>query len=223
MKPRAFFRLHLLTTAFLACLLALSNSGCGSGGSTPISFCSLTSFTPNYADNVDHLLTWSSFPLRVFFVRDTNYTQARQDIAIAGFDEWVQATAGAIDYQVVNSSANADITVAFDPTTADGVTVLHFSGLNLSKADMEIGIKNIGSQDIQCVAAHEFGHALGLDGHSDQQSDLMYPIHVVGTPCPLTQRDVNTLETGYCHLFGRSDQLRSITEYRGTEQTKTLH
>jgi hypothetical protein len=222
MRHTPGYRLPLLSTAFVACLLALMSSGCGSGGSTPISFCSLTSFTPNYADKVDHLLTWSTFPIRVYFVRNANYTQILQDIAISGFDQWVQATGGAASYQVVNSAANANLTVAFDPTTANGVTVLHFSGLNLNSADMTIGIKNIGAQDIECVAAHEFGHALGIDGHSDQQSDLMFPVHIVGAPCPLTQRDVNTLETGYCHLFGRSDKRRSVPEYHGPEQTKTL-
>ncbi len=74
----------------------------------------------------------------------------------------------------------------------------------MTHADMEIGIKNVGAADVQCVAAHEFGHALGIDGHSDNSSDLMYAVHVIGEPCPLTQHDLNTMKTGYCGVFSRA-------------------
>ena len=32
----------------------------------------------------------------------------------------------------------------------------------------------------------------------------MYPVHYIGSPCTVTDRDRNTLETGYCGLFGRA-------------------
>ena len=191
-------------SSFSFCLL-LVLSGCGGGGgSSQVAVCSLDSFTPNYAHNVSHLFNWNHFPLQVAFLQDANYTQARQNIAMAGFDQWVTASGSAMTYQVVTDSSTADVTVKFDPATTDGLTNLHFSGLTMTHADVNLGIKNLGSSDLQCVAAHEFGHVLGIDGHSDLQNDLMYPIHFVGVVCPVTTRDLNTIKTAYCNTFGRS-------------------
>jgi predicted Zn-dependent protease len=54
-------------------------------------------------------------------------------------------------------------------------------------------VKRGNSVDISAIAAHEFGHALGIDGHSADSRDLMHPIHNMGAPCRITSRDLNTL------------------------------
>ncbi|MEP6755573.1 MAG: matrixin family metalloprotease [Chthonomonadales bacterium] len=208
----------------MGCLLVgLLGPGCGSGGggANQIAVCPLDSFTPNYATKVSHLLNWNSFPVRVFFVRDTNFTQARRVLALAGFDQWVNATGSAINYTELNSSTNADITVTFDPTTQNGLTQISFSGLSMGFAEMSIGVKNQTDLDLGCIASHEFGHALGIDGHSDLDGDLMFPIHFIGTPCPVTARDLNTIKTGYCHLFGKSVGGNAIRP-TGPFQTKII-
>jgi hypothetical protein len=206
-------RLSLRAAHGCACALALLPlmSGCGSGGGTAgggvgggISRCGLDSFTPNYARELDHLLTWSRFPIRIYFIRDANYSAAREAIARAGFDQWVDATDGALDYAVVNTASAADIKVDFDPSTANGLTVIRFRGFDITSADITLGVKNQLPADLQCISAHELGHALGIDGHSDMEGDLMYPIHFIGTLCPITTRDLNTIKTGYCGVFGRS-------------------
>lgn len=218
-------RLVLRFVSFLALLSStLWLSSCGSGGGgAGLSACDIDTFTPNYGRNVDHLLNWSSFPVTVFFVKDANYTTARQNLATDGFDQWVSATQGVLTYSLTNDVNNADITVRFDPTTSDGVTTIHFSGFTLSSADMALGTRNNAAADIQCIAAHEFGHALGIDGHSDDQNDLMYAIHFVGTVCPVTQRDLNTIKTGYCHLFGRAEsRCAPVPAATGPQQTKQI-
>jgi predicted Zn-dependent protease len=139
----------------------------------------------------------------VYFVRDTEFTPARRTLALAGFDQWVSASAGRLDYAEVSNSDQADITIRFDPSTANGQTTSHFTGLEITRAEVLVGVKNQLPLDLQCVAAHEFGHAIGIDGHSDDPDDLMYFEHVVGEPCPVTTRDLNTAKTGYCHLYGR--------------------
>lgn len=70
--------------------------------------------------------------------------------------------------------------------------------------------------DLQATAAHEFGHALGIDGHSDDPADIMYPtLHhtllVGGLPPPthaITPRDLQTLKACYPLLPAEKPQKR---------------
>lgn len=223
MKPKRSRLLGSAVSATLAVGLLAAGGGCGSGsgsGSGPITNCSLTLFTPNYAASVSHLLQWSGFPVTVYFIQDANYSANRRALALAGFDQWVNATGGAVSYQVTTDQSAADITVTFDPKTANGLTNLHFTGLTMNHADMDVGVQDLPDADVQCVAAHEFGHAIGIDGHSPDQGDLMYFAHFVGESCPVTQRDLNTLKTGYCGLFSRAARPR--TRPIGPEQTLAI-
>lgn len=214
----AFIGARWRALAATAAMLISAGCGSGSGSLGQISECSLDSFTPNYAHNVANLLTWPSFPIRVFFIQDANFSTNRKNIAINGFDQWVTASASALSFQVVISSSTADVTVKFDPTTSNGLTELHFTGLQMQSADMTIGTRDLLSADIRCVAAHEFGHALGINGHSDDPNDLMHAVHVVGDSCPVTQRDLNTMKTGYCGIFTRAAHIRT----RGTGPVMTV-
>jgi predicted Zn-dependent protease len=75
---------------------------------------------------------------------------------------------------------------------------------------MRIAVAGVTAADLQSVAAHEFGHALGIDGHSDDPGDLMYPVEIRmigpdGNPVPapvhsVTLRDLNTLALCYPQL-----------------------
>lgn len=201
-KNRSWPGISARHLAIIALSLVLLGCG-GGGGSGPVSLCDLDSFTPNYAHRAAHLFNWAKFPVTVFFVQDSELTAGRKAIALAGFDQWVTATGGKLSYTEVSAGAGANIIVKFDPTTANGLTTTYYNGLQATRADMFLGVKNQTDADLQCVAAHEFGHALGIDGHSDDPADLMYATHFDGQPCPITTRDLNTMKTGYCHLFGR--------------------
>ncbi len=205
-------RLSKIVGQLIPALAVFTLIGCGGGGGGGVtdvgSACNPDSFTPNYAHKLSHLLNWSSFPITVYFAPDANYSAHRHDIAVAGFLEWTSATGGALSFVEVADVTRAVVTVHFDPSTQNGLTYLHYSDLTITSADINLGIKNQLDEDLQIVAAHEFGHTLGIDGHSDDPADLMYPVHYLGTPESITAKDLNTIKTAYCHLFGRAACIR---------------
>jgi predicted Zn-dependent protease len=64
-------------------------------------------------------------------------------------------------------------------------------------AEIIIGVGSEAPSDIGCNAAHEFGHALGLDTHSDERSDIMYPVHELQSVWGITHHDLEMLAALY--------------------------
>jgi len=179
-------------------------------------------YEPNYVASVD-LLRWSLFPLRVFFVRDAEYTLEKQQLATAGFNRWVAATDNGADYTVVTSASQANVTVRFyDFVGGDngtlGTTNVTFTPSDnvIRSAELRLGITGTDSTDI-ATAAHEYGHTLGISGHSPNRRDLM---HEFGNASgQITQSDLNTILTAYCGQFNRNANARS---QRTDEPTRTI-
>ena len=69
------------------------------------------------------------------------------------------------------------------------------SGL-ITHVDMTISIKalgnSIGSSELESIAKHEIGHALGI-GHTDFVADLMSPV-LTGSNTDISQCDINAIE-----------------------------
>lgn len=195
---------------FQICLFGLSlgqfalMSGCGGGVSAgSAAVCTQDTFVPNYVAEIGGLLRWERVPVRIYFVKDANYSDTRQALAIQGLEQWMAASSNILIYRIVNSESNAQIKVRFDPSTVDGLTDYRYfveSGF-LSDAEVKIGIKGNNMVDIQSVAAHEFGHAFGIRGHSTNRDDMMYPTYTTNVPLAITSSDLNTMKTAYCSLF----------------------
>ena len=122
---------------------------------------------------------------------------------------------------MVSAASEADVTVSFYAFTgAPGQTLgrtnyrFYDGSETLHSATVQLGITGDARND-GITATHEFGHALGLIGHSPHPGDLMFN-QGNDTDCGcLTSRDVNTLLTAYCGQFGSSATARTAP-HRGT-------
>lgn len=217
---REFLRRTALSAGAILCGTAVA--GCGGGGgqssATPSYAPNLSQFTPNYASEIalDH---WATLPVRVYFSNDVTVTPKDggptrvNSLIQTGFNRWPAATGGVVGYTIVTDPAQADITVTVktipDPvglSETGKTSVRTGAGGELQLALMEIyvwpDITNAElTQGLLATATHEFGHALGIAGHSSSPNDEMYILHEPGQDVMLSARDVNTIKTLYYFLF----------------------
>ncbi len=171
-------------------------------------------FTPNYAGNLRVLNHFQTLPIKIWVDPLLARNATEEQLLFNGIDKWKRASGGVITYTKVKTSGEADIRLrSVDNLLNVGPGVL---GVNLSIPELD-SINNdldfstlwlIRAQSAvqngaerrqyEAIVAHEFGHALGLQGHSDVETDLMFPF--IG-PLELTDRDINTVATGYKRYF----------------------
>ncbi len=142
-------------------------------------------------------LHWPQFPIRVYVPAKGAEQTQQALIVLSGLDEWVDASHGKVCYIRVTDPGAADITVQFQPvkfldpeTQTIGETRVTWSGSTLKKAAIRLAEGAGTLEDLQATAAHEFGHALGIQQHSSDPGDLMFAVetlHVSAFGDPLTE------------------------------------
>ena len=169
-------------------------------------------------DYFDHIeppkvghLVWSKFPIQVYVEHPVN---------TKGSIEWVEAVLGVVrewgvylPLAVVDSSDVADIRILRQAPPLRPGPLRSRSGASIYELyTSRDGDKTVLSHRFSVylnphqvgkyiaatawTARHEFGHALGIWGHSLMETDVLY-FSQVGNPPPISVRDINTLKRIY--------------------------
>lgn len=165
--------------------------------------------------NQDGSFRWTAdrLPLTVYIDDGRNvpgYKPAYKQMVAQAFDEWCSQSNGLISWRLVSNSRGADIVCTWtdNPTIKPGaveagqtrtlVQTNRYSGTGqLVHAEISILTELMGrsftDSNMYKTCLHEVGHALGLQGHSDVPSDIMFPSVNDTQVAELKARDVNTL------------------------------
>ena len=170
----------------------------------------------NYVDNVlyeDILIRWNnSEPITYHVTSYMSVPHMYMNTVRQAFNNWQSAINGVIKFQEVQSSKNAKINITFvesldpkltrDNPNLSAVVVPVINDVKLEK--MNIDMKRLDSysreyteENLLSLAQHQIGHALGLWGHSANESDVMYysgdVVDYETVLKGISTRDVNTL------------------------------
>ncbi len=165
---------------------------------------------------------WARLPVKVYLgsAPDIKWQQGARE----AYDVW----AALFPMTLVSISQDADIRVSWVEN--------EFREAEIGEEMEWVQIKQVGGElkarrvavisadlsrrwskdDMRAIMAHEFGHALGIKGHSDSKGDIMFwqkqeqrhQLNVPGFPLPIfwrslvkqpSQRDINTLIRLYNH------------------------
>lgn len=155
-------------------------------------------------------LVWSQFPIRVYveppILISEKQVQAWVNAVLQGVDEW----SNYLPLTIVEQPEIADITIVrkapplqISPgsnitraRSAQTTYELYTSNKLLSHRFTILLSPSQTGEYLIAASRHEFGHALGIWGHSPLETDALY-FSQVRQPPPISSRDINTLKRVY--------------------------
>lgn len=148
-------------------------------------------------------LLWSRFPVKIYVQPPDLRSQAWNRAIGQAVQDWSKY----LPLQKVEQKESADIVIdrSAIPIRFPLAERVRFADTRYELYDREsillhrVTVRIQPNQpDLSLLAAarHELGHALGIWGHSTEQTDVMY-FSQVRTPPPISSRDVNTLKRIY--------------------------
>lgn len=183
-----------------------------------------SSASGNYFEQIESTplgyLVWTQFPVKVY----VESTSAENTAAIKRFQQWTATVRQAIaEWNVyvplleVEQPDTADIIVwrsqperevKLDPETGlydipRAITAQTNFKFYLTEEPIAIALQmtvrigpNYVGESLLATVRHELGHALGIWGHSPEETDALY-FSQVSDPPPISSRDINTLKKIY--------------------------
>ncbi|MEH2435424.1 MAG: peptidase [Nostoc sp.] len=155
-------------------------------------------------------LVWSQFPILVYVETPISISEKQAQVWVNAVLQGVQEWNNYLPLTIVEQPEIADITIArkapplqISPGTniprarsAQTTYELYTSNKVLSHRFTILLSPSQTGEYLIAAARHEFGHALGIWGHSPLQTDALY-FSQVRNPSPISPRDVNTLKRVY--------------------------
>lgn len=177
--------------------------------------------TSNYVSDVTGMgrIVWplDKMPLKVYIEDGSGtpgYRDYYPDMMRKAFNEWQEKTNGKVSWQEVFSPQQANITCVWTAVakpngpgveageTKSTVGVNRFTGEQVimrSRISVLTSLmgRNFSDTDTYKTCLHEVGHAIGMEGHSNQPSDIMYAVLNDAQTPYLKDRDINTITALY--------------------------
>lgn len=141
------------------------------------------------------------------------YRDSFRQIAFRSLREWIEAANHHLTWKLVQDPKEADITISWTSSKADfphgteqGITKLLFTRTHaITHADIKIctvpvyGESNeiLSDEAMRLTCLHEIGHALGINGHSPNNNDVMFFCERAFPVTALSQRDKLTIARLY--------------------------
>jgi predicted Zn-dependent protease len=155
-------------------------------------------------------LVWSQFPIRVYVEPPKAVSEKQAQAWVKGVLQGVQEWSTYLPLIKVEQPEIADITIArkapplqISPgsnipraRSAQTTYELYTTNKVLSHRFSILLSPSQTGEYLIAATRHEFGHALGIWGHSPLQTDALY-FSQVRQPPPISSRDVNTLKRVY--------------------------
>ncbi|MDZ8261636.1 peptidase [Nostoc sp. ChiQUE01b] len=155
-------------------------------------------------------LVWSQFPIRVYVEPPKAISKKQAQAWVNGVLQGVHEWSTYLPLTVVEQPEVADITIVrkapplqISPgsnipraRSAQTTYELYTSNKVLSHRFTILLSPSQTGEYLIAAARHEFGHALGIWGHSPLQTDALY-FSQVRNPSPISARDINTLKRVY--------------------------
>lgn len=168
----------------------------------------------------------SNIPIKIFIANGCDesgmpvrgFREYYNEILVDAIDAWMKASGGRLAYEVVDDVRNANIVC----TWTDRADFLKESGNAVEQGAARIAAKpindhedmighvrvivlisdvngkgNISDDVLKMACLHEFGHALGLAGHSTNNRDVMFFSESPTVWAALTKRDKATIARLY--------------------------
>jgi predicted Zn-dependent protease len=151
-------------------------------------------------------LVWSHWPIQVYIAPPPKGALIKPEIWHNAILQSVQDWQPYLPIRLTESQSNADITISANPPqqrsgprvrSAETRFELYASSQNTLAHRVSIYIRpNQTIPYISAAARHELGHGLGIWGHSQSPTDVMYFAQVRQPPA-ISARDINTLKRIY--------------------------